>query len=518
MKMKYFVLGFTLVLFSLSTKAQQKVIQLYNGAAPGSESWDWNEQFIDSSKNMFRTNIIYNVSKPTLTVYAPDSSVANKTAIIICPGGGFHLLSINSEGIDVANWLTKKGVTCFVLKYRLIHSTSNNPIQDMMDMINKNGESDDQTKNVIMMGVSDGREAITYVRKHAAEYNIDPDKIGIIGFSAGGTVATSSAFNYTADNKPDFVAPIYPFFPDSMQTTVASDAPPMFIVAASNDQLGLAPHSVALYNKWLSSKHSAELHMYVQGGHGFGMRTQNIPTDSWIERFGDWLQVMNFAKAGSISPQQLSNMQRTLKDWPNIQRYADDNEKLKTITDKKRVVFMGNSITEGWKNNDSAFFINNDYVDRGISGQTTPQMLVRFREDVIDLKPAVVVILAGINDIAQNTGPIKLEDTYGNIISMAELAKANNIKAVITSTLPAYSIPWRNNMPSAEKVMQLNEMLKAYAVKNNIVYVDYFSAMADERKGLPQSLSKDGVHPTLEGYRVMEPLVQKGIADAMKQK
>jgi lysophospholipase L1-like esterase len=143
---------------------------------------------------------------------------------------------------------------------------------------------------------------------------------------------------------------------------------------------------------------------------------------------------------------------------------------------------------------------------------------VRFREDVIDLKPAVVIILAGINDIAQNTGPIKLEDTYGNIISMAELAKANNIKVVITSTLPAYSIPWRNNMPSAEKVIRLNEMLKAYATKNNVVYVDYFAAMADERKGLPQSLSKDGVHPTLEGYKVMEPLVQKGIADAMKQK
>ena len=146
-------------------------------------------------------------------------------------------------------------------------------------------------------------------------------------------------------------------------------------------------------------------------------------------------------------------MQRILKDWPNIHRYADDNEKLKTITDKKRVVFMGNSITEGWKNNDSAFFFNNHYVDRGISGQTTPQMLVRFREDVIELKPAVVVILAGINDIAQNTGPIKLEDTYGNIVSMAELAKANNIKVVITSTLPANIIPWRNYIHPADTVM-----------------------------------------------------------------
>jgi acetyl esterase/lipase/lysophospholipase L1-like esterase len=499
-------------------QAQQKVIPLYNGAAPGSENWNWDEQFIDANNNMFKTNIVYNVSKPTLTVYAPDASVANKTAVIICPGGGFHLLSINSEGIDVANWLTKKGVTCFVLKYRLIHSTSNDPIQDMMNMINKKGESDDQTKTVIAMGISDGREAIAYVRKHAAEYNIDPDKIGIMGFSAGGTVAASAAFNYTADNKPDFVAPIYPFFPDSMQTTVATDAPPMFIVAASNDQLGLALHSIALYNKWLSSKHSAELHMYVQGGHGFGMRVQNIPTDSWIDRFGDWLQVMNLANAGSVSSQQVGNMQRMLKDWPNIQRYADDNEKLKTMPDKNRVVFMGNSITEGWRNNDSAFFISNDYVDRGISGQTTPQMLTRFREDVINLKPAVVVILAGINDIAQNTGPIKLEDTYGNIISMAELAKANDIKVVITSTLPANVIPWRTYIHPADSVIALNKMLKTYADKNKIVFVDYYTAMMDDQKGLPKTLSDDGVHPTLAGYKIMEPLAQKGIADALKQK
>ena len=514
---RYCILLFLLLIIT-SLHAQQKVIQLYNGAAPGSENWTWNEQYQDSSKNLFRTNLVYNVSKPTLTVYAPDASVANGTAIVICPGGGFHLLSINSEGIDVADWLVKKGVTCFVLKYRLVHSTSDNPVQDMMDMINKKQSNDDETKAVIAMAISDGHKAMAYVREHASEYNINANKIGIIGFSAGGTVAASAALNYTSNDKPDFVAPIYAFMPDSVVKNIPADAPPMFLAAASDDQLGLMPHSVNLYNKWIESKHQAELHLYTKGGHGFGMRVQNLPTDNWIERFGDWLQLMNFIKPGSMpSTQQFGNMQRTLKDWPNMQRYADDNEKVKTVADKNRVVFMGNSITEGWKNNDSAFFINNNYIDRGISGQTTPQMLVRFREDVINLKPAVVVILAGINDIAQNTGYIKLEDTYGNIISMVELAKANNIKVVISSTLPAYQIPWRNNMPSADKVVQLNEMLKAYASKNNIIYVDYFSAMADERKGLPKILSNDGVHPTLEGYKIMEPLVQKAIADAMKK-
>jgi acetyl esterase/lipase/lysophospholipase L1-like esterase len=468
---------------------------------------------------MFNTPVVYNVSHPTITVFPPDSSVPNtNTAVIVAPGGGFHVLSINREGNDVATWLNKKGITCFVLRYRLVHSLTNDPVKELMSQMGKQDFAK-QTATEIKMAISDGRTAIAYVRKHASEYNIDPNKIGIIGFSAGGTVTAGSAFNYTADNKPDFVAPVYAFFPDSMQTTVAGDAPPMFLTAASNDNLGLAPHSVSLYNKWLASNHPVELHMFAKGGHGFGMRVQNIPTDNWIDGFGDWLQVMGFTKTSATpgSP-QVEWMQRTLKDWPNIARYAEDNEKLKSVADKNRVVFMGNSITEGWKNADPDFFSKNPYVDRGISGQTTPQMLVRFREDVIALKPAVVVILAGINDIAQNTGYIKLEDTYGNIISMAELARANNIKVVISSVLPAYDFPWRPGMQPADKVIKLNEMLKAYAAKNQMGYVDYHTPMKDERNGLPASLAKDGIHPTLEGYKIMESLVQKGIADALKQK
>ena len=518
MRLKRYCLGWIL-LITISATAQQKVIQLYEGAAPGSENWNWDEKFQDSSKNFIRTNIVYDVSKPTLTVYAPDAPVANGTAVIIAPGGGFHILSINNEGTDVANWLVKKGVTCFVLKYRVMHSKTDNPVQEMMDMITKGEGNSAETRAVIEMGVADGKAAIAYVRKHAAEYKIDTGKIGIMGFSAGGTVAASAAFNYTPANKPNFVAPVYAYFPAELMPEVPADAPPAFIVAASDDQLALAPHSVAMYSKWLSSKHIAELHMYVKGGHGFGMRKQNIPTDSWMERFGDWLQTMNIAK-GTASPtaQQIGWMQNTLKDWPNIQRYDEDNQKLKSMPDKNRVVFMGNSITEGWKNADPDFFSKNPYVDRGISGQTTPQMLARFRQDVIALKPAVVVILAGINDIAQNTGYISLEDTYGNIVSMAELAKANNIKVVLSSTLPAYDFPWRPGLQPAEKVVALNKMLKDYATQNNIVYVDYFSAMKDERNGLPASLAKDGIHPTLDGYKIMEPLVQKGIAEALKSK
>ena len=204
-------------------------------------------------------------------------------------------------------------------------------------------------------------------------------------------------------------------------------------------------------------------------------------------------------------------------DWPNIRKYQDENSKLPSpAPGENRIVFMGNSITEFWKVNDPGYFTT--YINRGISGQTTPQMLVRFREDVINLKPAVVVILAGINDIAQNTGPIKLEDTFGNIISMVQLARAEKIKVVMSSVLPANHFPWRPAITPTEKVITLNKMLKDYADANHIVYLDYYSAMVDDQKGLPSSLSGDGVHPNLAGYKVMEPLAEQAIAEALKRR
>jgi len=207
------------------------------------------------------------------------------------------------------------------------------------------------------------------------------------------------------------------------------------------------------------------------------------------------------------------------KDWPGIGRYEKANANVaEPVKGEKRVVYMGDSITDFWIGNDSTFFSGKPYFDRGISGQTTGQMLLRFREDVINLKPSVVVILAGINDIAENNGPSKLEDVMGNLISMAELAKANKIKVVMSSVLPAAAFPWRPSIDPKPKVKALNDMIKAYAAKNNFVYLDYFTAMVDDNAGLPKNLAKDGVHPTLEGYRIMEPLAEKAIADALKSK
>ncbi|HSN10340.1 MAG TPA: SGNH/GDSL hydrolase family protein, partial [Hanamia sp.] len=171
-----------------------------------------------------------------------------------------------------------------------------------------------------------------------------------------------------------------------------------------------------------------------------------------------------------------------------------------------------------WIKSDPSFFEGKPYLDRGISGQTTPQMLVRFRQDVIDLKPKAVAILAGINDIAENTGPSSLQMTENNLMSMVQLAKANGIKVVLCSVLPAAAFPWRPGIDPVQSIIELNKWIKKYCEKNNFVYVDYYDAMVDSRKGLPANLSKDGVHPTLEGYRIMEPFVVKGIEKALKHK
>lgn len=201
-----------------------------------------------------------------------------------------------------------------------------------------------------------------------------------------------------------------------------------------------------------------------------------------------------------------------IKDWADFGRYEAANKEVKN----PKVVFMGNSITDGWPDADPEFFTKNNYVGRGISGQVSAQMLMRFRPDVINLKPKAVVILTGTNDIALNDYAVSLEKTLGNIISMVELAQANNIKVILCSTMPASSFSWRPEVKPAETIKELNRKVKAYAKANKIVYVDYQSAMCDQEGGLPKIYSEDGVHPNLEGYKVMEKLVQKAIRKVCK--
>lgn len=205
------------------------------------------------------------------------------------------------------------------------------------------------------------------------------------------------------------------------------------------------------------------------------------------------------------------------QDWANLNRFKEENKNLPVpVLNEDRIVFMGNSITEGWLQLSPDFFSGKSYVNRGIGGQTTPQMLLRFRADVIDLQPKVVVILAGTNDIAGNTGPMTLDEIMNNLKSMSELAVANGIKVILCSVVPAFDYPWRSGQNPNKKIPELNKMIKEYAKENKHIYLDYFSAMVDNNNGLQAKLSEDGVHPNLAGYKVMQPLVEKAITQALQ--
>jgi len=211
-------------------------------------------------------------------------------------------------------------------------------------------------------------------------------------------------------------------------------------------------------------------------------------------------------------------MSAQLADWEQLKRYTTANAALPpAVPGEPRVVFYGDSITDAWHALGATAFAGKPYINRGISSQTTPQMLVRFRQDVVHLQPQVVVILAGTNDIAGNTGPSTLEMIEDNLISMADIAKANHIRMVFSSVLPVFDYPWKPGLQPAEKVRAINTWMKSYCAANNLVYLDYYTALADERGGMKEGTSRDGVHPTAAGYAIMEPLAAAAIAQALAQ-
>ena len=204
------------------------------------------------------------------------------------------------------------------------------------------------------------------------------------------------------------------------------------------------------------------------------------------------------------------------QDWANVARFKAENELVIENKAPVKMVFMGNSITEGWKSFDPNFFNSTDYVNRGIGGQTTPQMLIRFKQDVLDLKPKGVVILAGTNDIAGNTGPMSIQEIYNQIESMAGLAALNKIEVFLCSVLPVYDYPWKPGLKPAPKIVALNEMLKTLAGEKNYLYIDYFSEMSDDKNGLKASLGADGVHPNEKGYEIMKRVLLNTIGPSFK--
>jgi acetyl esterase/lipase len=264
----------------------QKVVRLYEGRAPGSEAQTHEEQ--ERYDDVWDTRIVYNVVDPTLAVCLPDPRRSNGTALVICPGGGFHALSIDREGLEVARWFVGRGVACFVLQYRLVECRTADPVGELAGKSMERMAVD--CEPVIRLAMVDGMASIQHVREHAEEYGVRVDRVGMIGFSAGGTVATSVAFRAPPLSRPDFVAPIYLQYDWAMRSEVPPRPPPMFILAATDDELGLAPHSLALYRDWTSAGGSAELHLFAAGGHGFGMGRQGLPSDRWIERLAEWME------------------------------------------------------------------------------------------------------------------------------------------------------------------------------------------------------------------------------------
>lgn len=264
-------------------------IHIYDNRPAGSEGWNWKEGM--NNHNSVKVMTVYNVADPTLTVVTPDSSVANGTAVIICPGGGFHFIAIDHEGMQVAQSLAKKGITALILKYRLVHIEGDNPFDDMVNAEDPKAW-DEESYPIIPLAVADGRQAIRYVRDHAAQYNIHPDRIGIMGFSAGGMVAGLTAFNYSVENRPDFVAPIYGDLPASRLGEVATDAPPLYLACTQDDEFEFASHAIGMYNLWYAAKRPTELHLFTSGGHGFGIGHPSNTTHQWLDKFSDWLLMM----------------------------------------------------------------------------------------------------------------------------------------------------------------------------------------------------------------------------------
>ncbi|WBL23107.1 SGNH/GDSL hydrolase family protein [Zunongwangia sp. HRR-M8] len=228
-----------------------------------------------------------------------------------------------------------------------------------------------------------------------------------------------------------------------------------------------------------------------------------------------YLGVLTISAGAFAQQQQYKKLMS--QDWANLKWYREANNKVKMEGKPVTAAFMGNSITHGWYDKHPEFFKENNYIGRGIGGQTTPQMLIRFTQDVIDLQPKVVVILAGTNDVAGNTGYSSVKMITDNIKAMAQLAKANNIKVVLSSILPVEDYPWRPGLEPVAKIAEVNNWLKNYAEQNNHVYLDYFPALANDQQGMKKEYATDGVHPTSAGYDVMEPMVKNAIEKALKE-
>lgn len=280
----------------MATTTEATAFRIWPGAAPGSEDWDWPEQeTLSEPPNSIR--MLRNITQPTLTPFLPDPAVATGTAVVVCPGGGHRILAIDHEGLDVARWLVTRGIAAFVLRYRLMRTPASDD-----EFLHPAPDGDRDAERARMraqgaLGIADGSQALRVVRERAAEWSLDPARVGILGFSAGGHVAAGAALSYDAASRPSFTAPIYGALWEDVQ--VPSDAPPLFTALATDDSIAVTP-CLQLYSAWHAAGIPAEIHIYAAGGHGFGMFRQGLPSDSWIERFGEWLAAIGMTGAAGV--------------------------------------------------------------------------------------------------------------------------------------------------------------------------------------------------------------------------
>ena len=282
---------FLLVLWivpAIHSFAQEEVIPLYSGVAPGSEQWDWEEGV--TTNTPIKLRIVYNVKQPTLSVYRPDS--ANGAAVLLIPGGGYYVINIESEGNMLARQLVKKGITVFVLKYRTGRTLSGDPWPEMLNNL-KDTSNRQKLASVHPLIIADAFTAMRYLRNHAPEYDFNPNKIGVIGFSAGGSLALKLCTTDKHEARPDFAGLIYTVYRPAANDTMPATVPPVFIACASDDVLASPANSTALFGAWLKAERPAELHIYAKGGHGLW---QSKSAGNWLRRFEEWLEEIGMMK------------------------------------------------------------------------------------------------------------------------------------------------------------------------------------------------------------------------------
>jgi len=266
---------------------QHLVIPLWPDGAPGSETWEQVER--ETVMPEWHMPLVHNVTQPSLTVYPAERP--NGAAVIVAPGGAFHFLAIEHEGRQVAEWLSAHGITAFILKYRVL-PTSAEPWKDASEFMADRASREAEMRALMPMTHADAGQAVRIVRRRAAEWGIDANKIGFMGFSAGGMVTAQIALDYTPETRPDFAAPIYGAVFE--EVAAPPDAPPLFLLCAQDDEMA-SRASLLMYSAWKTAKRPVEMHIYAAGGHGFGMRKIGLPCDTWIERFADWLKGMGIA-------------------------------------------------------------------------------------------------------------------------------------------------------------------------------------------------------------------------------